>query len=105
MRPGQILMATAGADVQVAPAEQRRGTGTRLLHELAARIGDDEICYGVPFAHLIGFYGQAGFEECALCDGPAFAAAMENAFRAMWGAWRNGCTGVVNFCAPGGGSA
>ena len=40
-----------------------------------------------------------------LCDGPAFAAAMENAFRAMWGAWRNGCTGVVSFCAPGGGSA
>ena len=27
-----------------------------------------------------------------LCDGPAFAAAMEDAFRAMWGAWCNGAT-------------
>ena len=57
--------------MQIAPQERRRGTGTRLLHALVSRLGDS-MCYCVPFAHLVGFYGQVGFEEIRLNDAPAF---------------------------------
>jgi GNAT superfamily N-acetyltransferase len=57
--------------MQVAPAAQRRGIGTRLLHALVERLGD-EPCYCVPYAHLVAFYGQAGFAEYPLGRAPAF---------------------------------
>jgi predicted N-acetyltransferase YhbS len=57
--------------MQIAPQERRRGTGTRLLHALVERLSDS-VCYCVPFSHLVGFYGQAGFEEIPLGDAPLF---------------------------------
>jgi len=58
--------------MRVDPAEQRRGTGTRLLHALVSRLGDEDECYCVPFDHLLGFYGQVGFVEASLNGAPAF---------------------------------
>ena len=57
--------------MQIAPQERRRGTGTQLLHALVSRLGDVP-CYCVPFAHLAEFYGQVGFEEIRLSEGPPF---------------------------------
>jgi GNAT superfamily N-acetyltransferase len=57
--------------MQVAPRAQRRGVGTQLLRALVARLGR-ESCYCVPYAHLVDFYGRAGFAEQPLAGAPAF---------------------------------
>jgi N-acetylglutamate synthase-like GNAT family acetyltransferase len=50
---------------------QRRGVGRRILDQLIIEIGDRS-CYCVPYAHLRGFYGRAGFAEIDLDEAPAF---------------------------------
>jgi predicted N-acetyltransferase YhbS len=57
--------------MQIAPQERRRGTGTRLLQAFVSRLAGSA-CYCVPFSHLVGFYGQVGFEEIPLGDAPSF---------------------------------
>jgi len=46
--------------VHVSPEHQRRGIGTRLLRAFVGDLRAAE-CYCIPFAHLVGFYSQAGF--------------------------------------------
>ncbi|HYR11848.1 MAG TPA: GNAT family N-acetyltransferase, partial [Longimicrobium sp.] len=48
--------------MQVAPEWRGRGVGRRLLNALVADLGDEE-CFCVPYTHLTGFYGAAGFAE------------------------------------------
>jgi GNAT superfamily N-acetyltransferase len=48
--------------MQVAPEWRGRGVGRRLLNALVADLGGEE-CFCVPYAHLTGFYGAAGFVE------------------------------------------
>jgi GNAT superfamily N-acetyltransferase len=57
--------------MQVAPHARRRGVGSRLLHALVSCLGGEE-CYCVPYAHLVGFYGQEGFAVRPLEEAPAF---------------------------------
>lgn len=57
--------------MQVAPEWQRRGIGSRMLGALVADLGGAE-CYCVPYTHLTGFYGAAGFTTVADADAPAF---------------------------------
>ena len=47
--------------MQVKPAFQRRGVGTRILQRLNLEIGGRWCCC-LPYDHLVNFYRQAGFE-------------------------------------------
>jgi GNAT superfamily N-acetyltransferase len=57
--------------MQVAPEWRRRGIGRQLLRTLVADLGTDE-CLCVPYAHLTGFYGAAGFVEIPEENAPPF---------------------------------
>lgn len=57
--------------MQVAPEWRGRGIGNRLLNALVAELGADE-CFCVPYAHLTGFYGSAGFVEIPEENVPPF---------------------------------
>jgi predicted N-acetyltransferase YhbS len=46
--------------MQVAPAHQRQGIGSRLLRAFVADLPATD-CYCIPFAHLPRFYAQGGF--------------------------------------------
>lgn len=48
--------------MQVAPEWRGRGIGRQLLRALVAELGGEE-CLCVPYTHLTGFYGAAGFVE------------------------------------------
>jgi len=52
---------------------RRHRIGTRMLQAIADWLGDRE-CYCVPYAHLVGFYGQIGFTVLDLSAAPAFLA-------------------------------
>ena len=66
--------------MQVAPNERGRGVGTRLLAAFVARLGAAE-CWCVPYAHLVDFYGRAGFE--AVAEGaPPFLGERVESYRA-----------------------
>ncbi|MBB5018692.1 GNAT superfamily N-acetyltransferase [Chitinivorax tropicus] len=57
--------------MQILPAYQRQGLGTRLLLALTQAVGDQP-CYCVPYHHLHGFYHQAGFRVLPLDQAPGF---------------------------------
>ena len=57
--------------MRIAEPCRRQGLGSRMLGELANWLGDRE-CYCIPYAHLTGFYGQAGFVEIAPDVAPRF---------------------------------
>ncbi|WP_137936829.1 GNAT family N-acetyltransferase [Chitinivorax sp. B] len=57
--------------MQVLPSHQRQGIGRRLLATLVQSL-DSEICYCVPYQHLLDFYAQAGFRSWPLNTAPAF---------------------------------
>ena len=57
--------------MRVAPSRQRQGIGTQLLERAAGAIGERECCC-IPHRILSGFYAQAGFEEIAVGEAPAF---------------------------------
>ena len=48
--------------MRVQPAFQRTGVGSRIL-TLAAEALTGRECFGVPYLHLLSFYGRAGFRE------------------------------------------
>jgi len=56
--------------MRVQPEYQRAGIGTRMLRFFVQQLDDD--CFCVPYAHLLGFYGQVGFDEVARADAPPF---------------------------------
>ncbi|HEX6372830.1 MAG TPA: GNAT family N-acetyltransferase [Longimicrobium sp.] len=57
--------------MQVAPEWRGRGIGWRLLRALVAELGAEE-CYCVPYSHLTGFYGGAGFVAIPEENAPPF---------------------------------
>jgi predicted N-acetyltransferase YhbS len=58
--------------MRVQPEYQRGGIGTRMLRLFVQQVDDE--CYCVPYAHLLGFYGQGGFCALARADAPLFLA-------------------------------
>jgi GNAT superfamily N-acetyltransferase len=59
--------------MRIAEHARRQGLGTRMLQAIAEWLGHRE-CYCVPYAHLVGFYGQIGFAEIEPADAPPFLA-------------------------------
>lgn len=59
--------------MRVAEHAQRQRLGTRLLEEIAEWLQNRE-CYCVPYPHLVGFYGQAGFAVVDPGAAPVFLA-------------------------------
>ena len=57
--------------MHVSPEYQRRGIGTRLLRAFVGDLPATE-CYCIPFAHLVGFYSQAGFSPVDDSQAPTF---------------------------------
>ena len=57
--------------MQVDPAHQRRGVGSRLLDAFIADLSAAE-CYCIPYAHLTAFYNRGGFEVVPEAHAPAF---------------------------------
>lgn len=53
------------------PPFQRRGIGARILSQLLAEVGNRS-CYCIPYSHLRGFYGRAGFTEVDSAAAPSF---------------------------------
>src|SRR5262245_28690593 len=52
--------------MRVSGPHQRKGIGTCMLKTLEPLI--HRTCFCLPYAHLIGFYGQIGFVEIATND-------------------------------------
>jgi GNAT superfamily N-acetyltransferase len=46
--------------MQVHPSFQRQGIGKRLLATVVQEL-DGRVCFCIPYAHLVGFYGGIGF--------------------------------------------
>ena len=65
----------------IAPAEQRRGLGSRLLRVFVADLHGVE-CYCVPYTHLQAFYMQVGFALVAGRAIPKFLRDRVTAYRA-----------------------
>jgi GNAT superfamily N-acetyltransferase len=59
--------------MRVEPEFQRQRVGTKLLDVAMAALGPHE-CYCIPYAHLIDFYGRAGFAAIAPGEAPRFLA-------------------------------
>jgi hypothetical protein len=51
--------------MRVAESRRGNGTGTQMLAALTAWLNGRE-CWCVPYVHVAGFYGCAGFEEAEL---------------------------------------
>lgn len=67
--------------MQVASTAQRLGIGTMLLDAFLQQLGDRE-CYCIPYAHLIAFYGRAGFNVCSVEHSPNFLRDRVSEYRA-----------------------
>jgi GNAT superfamily N-acetyltransferase len=63
--------ATMLRGMQVDPAHQRQGVGSRLLDVFAEDLAGAE-CLCVPYAHLTTFYGRVGFVVVDEGAAPAF---------------------------------
>jgi N-acetylglutamate synthase-like GNAT family acetyltransferase len=57
--------------MQVHPMFQRHGIGKRLLATVAQEL-DGRDCFCIPYAHLVGFYGELGFQVIEPAEAPAF---------------------------------
>lgn len=65
--------------MQIFPAFQRQGIGTKLL-QMCDRYLNRQTCYCLPFSHLEQFYKQIGFEKVNLADVPSFLRARHNKY-------------------------
>ena len=54
--------------MQVHPRFQRQGIGKRLLAAVAQEL-DGKGCFCIPYAHLVGFYGEIGFPRDGTREG------------------------------------
>jgi len=59
--------------MRVADLWRGRGIGSQMLRAIAIWL-DTRTCYCVPYAHLVGFYGQIRFVEVAPASAPHFLA-------------------------------
>jgi N-acetylglutamate synthase-like GNAT family acetyltransferase len=66
--------------MRVQPPYQRSGVGTRMLRLFEQQLEDECLC--VPFAHLLGFYGQIGFQEISRDEAPRFLAERARSYEA-----------------------
>lgn len=57
--------------MQVAPAHQRNGAGRAMLDACVDALGAD-VAYCLPYAHLVAFYGHAGFRLAGAGELPGF---------------------------------
>ena len=67
--------------MQVAPARQRQGIGRAVLQAFVRDL-PGKVCYCIPYAHLVGFYGSVGFQPDAEEDVPSFLRARLAGYRA-----------------------
>jgi predicted N-acetyltransferase YhbS len=67
--------------MRVQPAFQRTGVGSQMLELLVKQVKKRE-CYGIPYEHLLAFYGRAGFRQIEEADAPAFLAQRAASYRA-----------------------
>jgi GNAT superfamily N-acetyltransferase len=65
--PGEVSLILRG--MRIHEKVQRMGVGSVLLHQVAEWLGPRE-CWCVPYAHLVGFYGQVDFAPVPLEDAP-----------------------------------
>ena len=68
--------------MQVRGADRGQRIGTRLLDAFVAGLGEEE-CWCVPYAHLVEFYGRAGFEVVSPGGAPPFLAERLSRYRAQ----------------------
>ena len=66
--------------MRLQPEYHRGGIGTRMLRLFVQQLDDD--CYCVPYAHLLGFYGQVGFRVLPRSDAPPFLAERARTYEA-----------------------
>ena len=57
--------------MQVHPKFQRQGIGKRLLATIASEL-DGKSCFCIPYAHLVGFYSEIGFQMIDPAKAPIF---------------------------------
>jgi GNAT superfamily N-acetyltransferase len=57
--------------MHIHPDYRRQGIGTQLLQSAMMWLGKQE-CYCLPYPHLVEFYSQANFHECAPHEIPSF---------------------------------
>ncbi|HEY9585188.1 MAG TPA: GNAT family N-acetyltransferase [Candidatus Paceibacterota bacterium] len=57
--------------MQIKPEFQRKGLGSKMLSELKGVLEGKE-CFAIPYAHLEGFYRQAGFKKIEDREAPKF---------------------------------
>ena len=67
--------------MRVVDRMQRRGIGTRLLQAVEEWLGERK-CFCIPYAHLVSFYAQIGFERIEPEASPAFLAQRMRDYRA-----------------------
>ena len=80
IQPEDGLVVADDGGMRVQPDYQRGGIGTRMLRLFVQQLDDD--CFCVPYAHLLGFYGQAGFRELPRGDAPPFLAERARGYEA-----------------------
>lgn len=67
--------------MQVHPDHQRQGVGSRLLARIAEELGKSS-CYCIPYAHLVQFYSQIGFDVMEPSQSPEFLKERLESYRA-----------------------
>lgn len=81
--------------MRVSPRWQRSGVGSRLLRLLEQDLVGKE-CYCLPYAHLVGFYGQIGFQSIDLAEAPEHLQERIGRYRAL----QNGNQYTLMYRAP-----
>ena len=67
--------------MRVQPAFQRTGVGSQMLTLLVKQLKERE-CFGIPYDHLLSFYGRVGFREIEANGAPTFLVERAESYRA-----------------------
>lgn len=78
LAPEQGIIVLRG--MQVHPAFQHQGIGTQLLAAVARVLGT-QVCFCIPYAHLVRFYGQIDFVMIDPAKAPPFLSSRLMAYR------------------------